>query len=299
MNLQDALDRVNNPSTFAHGLVSTSLYAGLSLVEPRRLTVGQRFAFRTAVAAASAWSTWVGTRSVEEFDAIGPLGRVWVTAGAAGLVMGLSEVGEALDARLHDGLIRRGVRRPRLCVAAGTAALSLGAFWAGQGESGHLVESEDDVVESGEALSAVPENVRELVEAILASTDEYGAPQLRMHLSAAQLVSYDEEAGEAEFWPFVQFRVPESLPRAVPGNATFPFVGRFRGMDDRTFDVRVAVENGYLDSVVVEEADDWSLEEWHAWNEDERTVGDLHAWPAPKSIRVLSEDDDDYAAAKS
>lgn len=299
MKILNALGRVNDPGTVAHGLVSTSLYAGLSLVEPRRLTVGQRLAFRTAVAATSAWSIWVGTRSVEEFHAIGPLGRVCTTAGAAGLVMGLSEVSEALDARLHDGLVRRGVRRPRLCVAAGTAALSLGAFWAGRGESGRPVESEDDVVEPSETLGAVPENTRELVEAILASTDDYGAPQLRIHLSAAQLVSYDEEIDDAEFWPFVQFRVPESLPRAVPGNATFPFVGRFRAMGDRTFDVRVVVENGYLDSVVVEEGDDWSIDEWHAWNEDERTVGDLDAWPAPKSIQVLSEDDDDYAAANS
>lgn len=250
MRFRGFLKSVNDSNSVAHGAVSAALVAGLALIEPRGLTTGRRLAYRGAIAVFTAWTVWASLRprQEEDLDLIGPIGRAAVTVGGAGSALGIAEAAEAIDARVHDGLVRVGARRPRLWLAAGEAALSLVAWWVGE-RVGDQSSSLFDFDEPVEQLVALPEELRQLAERILAATDEHGAPQLRDQLAVAKAVSFDDGAIEMSF---AQFNVPESLPRAVPGTATFPVIGRFRALGDRSFDIRLFVDNGRLESIRLE-----------------------------------------------
>ncbi|MDN3310391.1 hypothetical protein QWJ90_05575 [Microbacterium oryzae] len=124
------LAQLNDVNSVANGLVSTALTAGLTLIDPRRLTVGRRAAYRGVVAVLTAWVTWTALRSDEV--TVPPAARAGIVTGAAGAVLGFAELGEALDARLHDGLARAGAARPRLWLAAAAAVLSLVSWWGGR-----------------------------------------------------------------------------------------------------------------------------------------------------------------------
>ncbi len=276
-----------------HGIVSTGLVAGLALIEPRTLTTGRRLAYRGAVAAVAAWTMWSSLRPTKYTDAdpLGPVGRAAITTGAAGAVLGFAEASEAIDARLHDGLVRVGARRPRLWLAAGEAAFSVLAWWASR--LGDRIDSDDSEAIDGpvQALVDLPNELRAMVLFILAATDEHGAPQLREQLSAARVISFDAEAIEISF---AQFDTLDDLPRAVPGNARFPVIGRFSALDERAFDVRVFVEDGRLESVHIDEGADWTPEERDAWYEAGHDFSELTAWPRLEDIELFTETEAGY-----
>ncbi len=279
---------LNDASSVPHGIVSTALIAALALIEPRRLTVGRRVAYRTATAVASAWMAAASIRSADRSGTIPPVGRAALVAGAAGVAFGLAEAGEAVDARMHDGLVRAGARRPRHWIAAGEAGLALASWWMGRKVDGVDPNTPDEFDEATETLVPVPADIRELAAHLLAATDAYGAPELRAQLAAAQMIDYGD-GDDASFWPGAQLDAPTDLPAAVPAQATFPVIGRFRALNDRTFEVRLVVENGALASVYVEEGSDWAPEALDEWNEADRSVGELGAWPAPGDIELLIE----------
>lgn len=130
MKTHGVLAQLNDVNSVVNGLVSTALTAGLTLIDPRGLTVGRRAAYRGVLAALTAWVTWSALRSDEV--AASRAARAGVAAGAAGAVLGFAELGEALDARMHDGLARAGAARPRLWLAAAAAVLSLVSWWGGR-----------------------------------------------------------------------------------------------------------------------------------------------------------------------
>lgn len=288
MGVRGFARRLNDPGSVAHGVVSTGLVAGLALIEPRKLTTGRRLAYRGAVAAVTAWTVWASLRpgSSSEADPLGPVARAAVTTGAAGATLGVAEVGEAIDARLHDGLARAGARRPRLWLAAAEAAVSAAAWWAGRLGDRMDVDDADTWEEPTQFVVDLPEDVRALAALLLSATDECGAPELRAQLDGARLVSYDKGRVETGF---AQFDTPEGLPRAVPGDATFPVIGRFRALEDRTFDVRLVIENGRLDSIHIREGADWTPAEQEAWDDAGHDITDLGAWPSPEQIDLLVE----------
>jgi len=288
MGVRGFARRVNDPGSVVHGVVSTGLAAGLVLIEPRKLTTGRRLAYRGVVAAVTAWTVWASLRpgSSSEADPVGPVGRAAVTTGAAGAAFGAAEAGEAIDARLHDGLASAGARRPRLWLAAAAAALSAAAWWIGRLGDRIDIDDADTWDEPTQFVVDVPEDVRALAVQLLSATDECGAPELRVQFDGARLVSYDEGRVETGF---AQFDTPEGFSRAVPGDATFPVIGRFRALEDRTFDVRLVVENGRLDSIHIHEGADWTPAEQAAWNDAGHDITDLGAWPLPEQIDLLVE----------
>lgn len=283
MSLRNALARVNDSRSPAHGILSAALVAGLTLIEPRSLSVGRRLAYRGAVAAVTAWTVWAGLRSNDQ-GTFSSASRAAIAAGAGGAALGFAEAGEALDGRLRDGLVRAGVSRPRLVLAAAGAVLSIGSWWADR-RSVASADVEATFDDSPETLTEVPEEIRTLTARLLEATDSFGAPELRAQLAEARLI----HDGDDGFWSAAQLDVPEHLPRAVPGNATFPVVGRFHALDDRSFDVRIIIENGALASVFVEEGDDWTSERLEAWHDADRGVHELGAWPAADTLELLTE----------
>lgn len=285
--------RLNDPNSAVHGVVTTAAVAGLALVEPRKLSTGRRLVYRGAVAALSAWTLWAGLRPSRDsdLDLLGPVGRAGVAAGAGGAALGFADAGEAIDARLHDGMARAGARRPRVWLAAGEAALSIAAWWVSRVADRAATGDADDSEGPDQMLVDVPEALRAVVSRMLAETEDYGALQLREQFEASKLISFD--AGEVEV-EFAQFEVPEDLARAVPGNGTFPVIARFRAFDDRTFDIRLFVEDGHLDAVSIDEGADWTDEDRDAWNEADHDLSELDTWPSPDEIDILIETSSGY-----
>lgn len=303
MGLRRFLRPLNDPNSVTNGVVTTALTAALALVDPRRLTPGRRLAYRGSVAALAGWVVWIGLRPRDPAeDEIGPIGRAALTTGAAGAVLGMSEATEQLDARMHDGLARAGASRPRLWLAAGEALVAFGAWWAGRSGDRALERWETAYSASFEPLEQgaveIPSGIRALAERLLGQGETQGAPQLRAQLAAAELLRYvdgSELASGPCQPPTAEFSIPETLPLAVPGTAVFPVIGRFRGIDGRTFDVRLHIERGRLDVLSITEGDDWSEAELEDWIDAGRSPGDLREWPEPEALQLFVETEGGYA----
>ncbi len=292
MGFRATVRRLNDANSVTHGVVTTVLTAGLAAIEPRRLTTGRRVAYRSAIAALTAWTVWASLRPADEPDLLGPIGRGAVATGAGGTAFGLAEAGEALDARLHDGLVRAGARRPRLWLVAGQALLSLGSWWVGrQGTRADSEHTEDAAPADHVELTA---ELRALAELLLSATDDHGAPALRAQLVDARLVRDDPEEA---FWPWLSLETPTEGPRAVPGTATFPVLGRYRTLDDRSFDVRLRVEGGRIDGLHIDEGDDWTDEQRTRWDEADLDLSALGSWPTADALELFIETPDGYRSA--
>lgn len=292
MGFRETVRRLNDANSVTHGVVTTVLTAGLAAIEPRRLTTGRRVAYRSAIAALTAWTVWASLRPADEPDLLGPIGRGAVATGAGGTAFGLAEAGEALDARLHDGLVRAGARRARLWLVAGQALLSLGSWWVGrQGTRADSERTEDAAPADHVELTA---ELRALAELLLSATDDHGAPALRAQLVDARLVRDDPEEA---FWPWLSLETPTEGPRAVPGTATFPVLGRYRTLDDRSFDVRLRVEGGRIDGLHIDEGDDWTDEQRTRWDEADLDLSALGSWPTADALELFIETPDGYRSA--
>ncbi|WP_084077829.1 hypothetical protein [Demequina sp. NBRC 110057] len=242
------LARLTDARSPAYGVASAAALAALTLVEPRRLSVGGRLAYRAAIAGVTAWSTWAETRDTAPF-LLTPATRAGLTVGAAGLAFGIAEAGEATDARLADALARRGVARPRAVMAGATALLSLATWkWADRTAAADepLIDLEEETV-----LIDLPESIRRVTARLLEATEDWGAPELREQLAVARLVTYSwtDPLDESSYQPFA---IPQDAPRAVPGDARFPVVGRFED-DGHAFTVSLQVSDGHLEAIQVEE----------------------------------------------
>ncbi len=286
--------RLNDPHTVENAVGLTGATAGLTLIDPRRLSVGGRIAYRAALGAITGWATWTAVRTEHEY-LMPTAAKIGVTAGAVGVVLALCEASEALDARIHDALASSGVRRPRLAMAGATAALGVGSWWLARRVDNEFPDFEPDDDPATPETVPVPEEVRALVSAILEKTESFGARELRAQLAQAGAIAYMGER-EDEFYPGIGFEVPEKLPHAVPANATFPVIGRYRPLDGRTFDVRLFVSEGRLASLDVFHSAEWSEDEIFEWEMSGRSVQDLPGWPSPDELAFLIETPEGLAA---
>lgn len=123
------ISQLGDSRSAEHGAVSTAALAALALINPRKLTPGKRFVYRTTLAGLTAWTVWASFRPRPHDVPILPEVRVGITTAAAGTVMGAAELGEMLDGKLHDGLVKRGVKRPRAWLAVATATLGVATWY--------------------------------------------------------------------------------------------------------------------------------------------------------------------------
>lgn len=281
--------RINDPNSVENGIVFTAATAGLALIDPRTLGVGGRLAYRSALAALTGWVTWTALRTEEDYLLPG-VAKAGFTAGVVGATLGFAEAGEALDGKLHDALARMGVRKPRLAMAAATAALGVTAWWSGTklDDLGDGTEIEFDDGDFEPEYVDVPEEVRVLATALLGATDSFGAAELRAQLDAARAEIYLGEIEDA-FYPGIGFTVPKDLPRAVPGDASFPAIGRYHPVDGRSFDVRLHIQEGRIASLDVVTGEDWSEAEIEEWIMTNRSTQEITHWPAPEELTFLIE----------
>lgn len=284
------LARLTDPRSVVHGAASTAAVAALSLVDPRRLGPGARLAYRAAEAALAAWVTWSAFDDPELRHL--PRGtRLSAAMTAAGVTMGLADASEAVDARMTSRMERAGVAQPRLVIAAASTLLSAGVWWLGRRGAEPAADVVEVLDELGDELdpAPLPDAVRAIAAALLGATDGFGASELRAQLDSAQAVVYEGAGGRDAFWPGIGFRVDPELPRAVPGNGTFPVIGRFRALEGRTFDAYLVIADGRLDTLAISEGADWTPDDMEAWFTDDRSTEELGAWPDAASLELLAE----------
>ncbi|MEJ1155729.1 MULTISPECIES: hypothetical protein [Microbacterium] len=294
VSLRSALAQLNNSRSVTNGVVSASLMAAMTLIDPRRLTTARRLIYRSTMAAFTAWGVWVVLKADDDSTLTGSA-RVGVTVGAAGATLGIAEAGEALDARLSDSLVRAGASRPRAILAVGAATISLISWWMGRTQPATVPQGSIDDA-AAEQFVAVPDEVRALVSHLLSASSGFGAHELRAQLAVARASVY-EGSQLGDFWPGVGFQVPADLPVAVPGDATFPVIGRYRALEGRTFDLYLVVQDGRLGTLAVSEARDWTAEDLESWLDADHGLHELGRWPAVDEIEVMIETPEGYQPA--
>lgn len=240
--------RLADPHSIEFGVASTIVIGAMSLIDPGPLRPGARVLYRASVAGLTAAMTWAAAR--KELASVEA--RIGTTIGVTGAALGLLGAGEAIDARMQRGLVRLGVHRPRLVIAATSAAFAAATFLA------------DRAVNELSSVGTEPfdwedrplgDTVRVLTAALLARTDSFGAPELRVQLESARERTFTDERLRSP--SFVQFIVADDAPLAVPGNAVFPVTARFATDDGTLYVVTLGVADGRLSSLeIVEVTDD-------------------------------------------
>lgn len=279
------------PSTPATGPLAAELaVAGLSgaltLVDPARLGVLGRLALRTSQAAVVGALAWVTTKDVPELE-WQPEKRAALVAGAVAVTYALAEVGEAVDAAAVRGLARRGVRRPRLVAAAGSVALALGLTVLDRRTRTLSTDAaDDDAVEIVER--PLPEQVREIISAILERTEDHDSLRLRAQL----LVASEEVWGEDEFARMVELTVPDDVPLAVPHTFTFPVSAHFRSRRGVPCLLQLLVVDGHLATLVMDvHSAEWDeiADEWDDGGGDPDPLADIVEWPRLEELTFVTE----------
>ncbi|WP_413449849.1 hypothetical protein AA0Y32_04090 [Georgenia phoenicis] len=259
-------------------LVTAAATGILTLPDPARRTPLTRFLLRSAIAGTTGLGVLLSTGEGTEVD---PTTRVALATGAVGIVYGAAELGEAMDSGLQRGLVRAGVRRPRLVMAvAGAAAALLMSVADRKGD-----REETATAPEGPSLRPLPEHVRELVDAILSQTEDHDALRLRAQLAGAR----EEVWGEPEDAPrVVELSVPDDAPLAVPHSFTFPVSARFTSARGVPCTVEVLVSGGRLAAVVVD-VEAWGrVAEWDPADGDPDPLADVTV-PRLEEVTLVAE----------
>lgn len=285
--LKNSLAPFADPTRLPHVAAMSLASALLAYPNPATQSTSGRLGLRAGAAALSGFVVWTALRDLQSDFFRRPL-RAGFTAAGVGAALALAEASDAIDARLHQSLVRRGVKRPRLVLAAASAVFVALSYISPRKDDTAEVKAEEfpdaDTV-------PVPSEVRALVNTLLSATDDWGAPQLRAQLEVAEAIAYSGEDEEA-IYPGVGFSVPDGLPRAVPGSGNFPIIGRYHPFDGRSADVYLSIQNGRIDALSIGPGDDWSLDEEIEWMDAGGSVQDLPGWPAPDALTLMIETPD-------
>lgn len=272
MPIPSSVRRLTDPRSVEFGVASSLAIGALSLIDPGPLRPAGRVLYRGAIAGLTAAMTWVTARA--ELSSIEA--RVGTTIGATGAAFGLVGPAEHLDARMQRGLLRMGVRRPRIVIAATSAAFTAATFLADRAVAEHAATT-DGAGSFAWEDRALPDPVRALTAALLARTDAFGAPELRAQLDQARERTFLDERFRSS--SYVQFAVPDDAPLAVPGNAAFPVTARFAAGDGTLYVVTLAIGDGRLASLeIVEVAED-----------GEEPTGEADRWPEADEVTIHVE----------
>ncbi|WP_324650933.1 hypothetical protein [Georgenia sp. H159] len=269
------------PLGLAPGDLATAAMTGLlTLPDPARRSPLGRFALRSAAAGTVAVGTWVALGQDARSDVTG---RVAFTVGAAGLMYGLAELGEAMDGAVHRRLVRSGVRRPRVAMALAGVGLALAmSVLERREDDGEVHDHLDEPV-----LGELPVPVRALIGAILEQTEDHDSLRLRAQLAVAGEARWGEEPDSH----VVDLVVPDDVPLAVPHAFTFPVSARFVSARGVPCTARLIVADGRL-SVLVVDVDDEAWEpvaaDWDAQGGDPDPLADITV-PRVEDVTFVTE----------
>lgn len=269
-----------DPRSPLYQVVTAAAIGALSLVTPARLSPGRRFAFRTATATLTGVMLWIEMR--DNGRAVLPAEtRAGLTAAGVGLTYGVAEWGEAIDGRVHRELERRGVRHPRLVMAAAATAATFAAGRLGLNDDPPASEL-DELHVDGERRPLDPA-ARALIAALIDAAGGEHRDSLRRQLAEAEAHHWGD--ADAGFVPFTQLVTPDEMPRVVPLEMTLPVRGRVLHAA-QMMEVSLQVSDGRLawlsiDPVEVVDSFDESL-----LGEDRSP---LAAWPRVADVTLFRE----------
>ena len=228
--------------------------AGLTLVDPDKLTGWRRGAYTVALGTMTGWALWdeLG-RDVPGYAALGldqTPARAGLATGAAGVAVALTPLGIAADAKLTSLLRRLGVPAPRVWLAALTFAASKLADRIPVPGPGFAGEDEEQQV------LPLDERIRDIAGKILSATEGWGAPELRAQLETASQIGPADPFG-------VGLAPAEDAPLSAADYYAFPFVGRYDA-DGTTVEITLHVSSGRLAWILQEvpEGADTQLVDW-------------------------------------
>lgn len=254
------------PGRPERALLLSAALGAVALIDPAKLRPGRRAAYRLATAGTTAalvaGDTGTGatgsglTGSGLTGTPVSAGTRAALATAAGGAVLGLAEASEALDTRLQRGLIRRGVRRPRLVFAAATFALTLAveipAVIAARKAPRSGIPVAGRVADGDLSYLPLAAGARALIAGMLDFSAEPSSEPLRTQLAAAREKTWDGVSGS--FGMIVlDVQGAEALPRAVPHRQQFPVVAEFA--DPTTGEQRVlrlSIEDGQLEHFSIE-----------------------------------------------
>ena len=264
---------LTDPASPVFGTVSTAVIGALALVDPAKLNEMQR---RTLHAAAAALTGLYTAATVDQNRTVlVPLNAVAGLAAAAAALR-FANAGDELESRMVRWLSSAGVTRPRLCLAAGSAALTFAMFLADRAAARKEKYEAASLDELAQVRPLTPA-VRELARAILTAAVVPGADALLAQLEKAEEVYWDED-----FVPTAQFKIPDDVPRAVPHNQIFPVTARYEAETGLPLKVMLQIYDGKLEHLAIELVAETEEPVEHL----------LDGWPNPDEVRYVIDGPD-------
>lgn len=237
--------------------------AGLTLIDPAKLTGWRRGAYTLALGTMAGWALWdeLG-REVPDYAALGldqTPARAGLATGAAGIAVALTPLGIAADVKLTSALRRLRLPAPRVWLAALTFAAS---------QLCDRVPVPGPGLAQEEELPILPldERIHDIAGKILSATEDWGAPELRAQLETASQIGPSEPFG-------VGLTPAEDAPLSAADYYLFPFVGRYDA-SGTTVEITLHVSSGRL--------------AWIVQEVPEGAETQLAGWPDPSRVEVLA-----------
>lgn len=225
-------------------LVSGAASGALTLIDPARFKPCTRRSLLGGSGAAYAAVAWVGSSGSAEYKPGNVLrGSLALGLGALGAIS--THYSFALDSKIHQSLLRRGIGNPRPLMAAGSGILTAALVLL----EAPVQEAEPVAYDNGPAEREITPGLRDLVAGMLGATDDFGAAQLREQLAGAKEQYW---VGPEEFTCSLSFVVPVDAVRTVPRNFTFPVHADFTTADGHPMCVSLQIHDGMLDTLVID-----------------------------------------------
>lgn len=248
-------DYVEKASPTFRSRLGNSLLMGvaggaLTLVDPAKLRPRTLAGIYLGSGAGLAAVGWFATSPRDGF-APGKAFRGSVALGLAALSTAGTKFGFVVDAKIHQSLVRRGIKNPRPLMAIGSGVL-LAAMELMESPSKNRTGT--NII--GDAFAEAPEReltseVRDLVAGLLEATDEYGSSVLREQLTEAKEQYWGDDG---EFTSELSFVVPEDAALTLPRNYTFPVHADFTSADGTPLRISLMIYEGQLGALVLDVA---------------------------------------------
>ena len=165
---------------------------------------------------------------------------------AAAATLRFAEVGDAAESRMVQWLNSAGIQRPRVWLAAGSAALALAAFLADR-TAARKEEYDAVSLDAQEQVRPLTPAVRDLTRAILTAAVVPGADALLAQLEQAEEVHWNGDSASSVF-----FKIPDDVPCTVPHQQVFPVVARFEAESGLPLQVMLQIRDGKLEHLAID-----------------------------------------------
>ncbi|OIH83767.1 hypothetical protein BLJ79_13760 [Arthrobacter sp. UCD-GKA] len=265
---------------FVTALVSGAASGALTLIDPARFKPCTRRSLVGGSGAAYAAVAWVGSSGSAEYKPGNVLrGSLSLGLGALGAIA--THYSFALDSKIHQGLLRRGIGNPRPLMAVGSGILTAALVLLEA--PGREAEPLDYDADAGPAEREISVELREVLTGMLGATEDFGAAQLREQLAGAREQYW---AGPEEFTCSLSFVVPQDADRTVPRNFIFPVHADFTTPDGHPMRVSLQVHDGTLDTLLIDVQHEQLVT---ANTDDDDPFESITGWPLASEVVFTPE----------